>query len=81
MALVQIRFNTEHMRDPSVLPWRVLVDGVERLASSVMILTSAWTTSQLLSGERKWHLTCVGEPVWDGEYCTVRENGISHACS
>lgn len=73
MSEIKIRFNTEKARsDPAAPAWRVLVDGVERLAESVRMDTEMWTSEDVLpSGETKWHLTGYGEAVWDGLACAI----------
>ncbi len=73
---IQIRFNTDKERLNSELPaWRVLIDGVEHLARDVRVEVPMWTSEDILpSGQRKWHLSCVGEVHWDSPNggCVIR---------
>ena len=64
---IKIRYNTEKDKVSQDLPaWRVLENGVERLANSVEIKTSSRTTfDKLPDGREKWHISCVGQTVWD----------------
>jgi hypothetical protein len=61
---IQIRFNTDKERVNGSLPaWRVLVDGVEHLATNVRVEVPMWTSEDILpTGQRKWHLSCEGTP-------------------
>ncbi len=76
MAAIQIRFNTDKEKVSADSPaWRVLVDGIEYLAQTVRVEVPMWTTEDLLpTGQRKWHLSCEGEPHWDQPRgaCTIR---------
>jgi hypothetical protein len=73
MSTIKLRFNTESALDKSMLPWRVVVDGVEHLAQRVIFATDAYTThDEVAPGRFKWHVTCVGEPAWHGTVCTIR---------
>jgi len=74
MGKIQLRFNTEKEKtDANAPPWRVLVDGVEQLATSVRIEVPTWTTEDLLStGQKKWHISCEGTVSWDSTHCTIR---------
>ena len=75
---IQLRFNTEKEKTDSSLPaWRVLIDGVERLAEQVYFETPCWTTQDLIAENKmKWHLTSDGVPHWDatGKVCTIKKN-------
>lgn len=64
---IQIRFNTDKERVNEQLPaWRVLVDGVEKLAREIRVEVPMWTSQdQLPDGRIKWHLSCRGYAVWD----------------
>lgn len=70
---IKIRYNTEKDKtDPTLPAWRVLVDGVERLAESVDIQAPCWTTKDEISaGLFKWHISCIGRPVWMGQTCKI----------
>lgn len=66
---VQIRFNTEWEKSAGgELKWRVLVDGQERLAKSVVFEVPCHTTEDVLpDGRRKWHLTAEAGSVSDDQ--------------
>ncbi|MGZ3722715.1 MAG: hypothetical protein ACXVA9_07295 [Bdellovibrionales bacterium] len=73
---IQLRFNTEKEKiDGTLPPWRVLVDGVEHLATAVRVEVPTWTSEDLLpNGQRKWHISCEGDISWDKaeRTCTIR---------
>lgn len=71
---IQIRFNTDKEKLSADLPpWRVLIDGVEHFAQSVHIEVPSATTEDLLpSGQRKWHISCEGDPYWMNDVCVIR---------
>ncbi len=79
MFKIQIRFNTDH--NGSGLLWRVLINGVEHLASEVQAMGCGFktTTDELpcpeVMGEKiiKQHITIntSNEPVWAGTVCFV----------
>lgn len=73
---IQIRFNTDKERVSATAPaWRVLIDGVEFLASDVRVEVPMWTSEDILpTGIKKWHLTCEGEAHFDepGGNCIIR---------
>ncbi len=74
--LIKIRYNTEKDKTDSHLPaWRLLLDGKEVLAESIIIEAKSWTTvDDVGQGLIKWHITCEGTPVWDAEkrQCTIK---------
>ncbi len=72
MSRFQIRFNTKYLEssNPS-LKWRLLVDGVEHLASRIQIDVPCETTEDRVTegGQeniQKWHISGNGKPVWTG---------------
>lgn len=69
MYIIQIRFNTEHQGGK--LKWRVVVNGVEHLASRVACIGVAWeTTEDTLPGNIVKHHVTVSTarvPVWQGD--------------
>jgi hypothetical protein len=79
---IQIRFNTDRLRDESAPAWRVIQDGVERLASSISITAPCWTTRDVMaSGLTKWHISCDGVTSWDGHECTIEaRKSIEQVC-
>jgi hypothetical protein len=74
MHEINIRFNTDKEKVSAELPaWRVLIDGIEHLASSVRVEVPMQTTEDLLpTGQRKWHLSCRGYAHWDNDACVIR---------
>jgi hypothetical protein len=72
--LIQIRFNTEKMKDPTAsLPaWRVIYEGLEHLADDICIEVPCWsTTDEISPGVWKWHITCDGVISWDGKRARI----------
>lgn len=67
--LVKIRFNTEWESTPGgEFKWRVLVDGREQLAKTVVFEVPCHTTEDVLpDGRRKWHLTAEAARVVDDQ--------------
>jgi len=65
--LVQVRFNTEWETSAGgEYKWRVLIDGHEHLAKSVVIEVPCRTTEDILpDGRRKWHVTAEAGRVLD----------------
>ena len=71
---IRVRYNTEQIRDRSVLPWRILTgcdgnfDEIEQV-HSVVINGTCYTTSEFLPkiGERKWHVGCCGAVTFTGK--------------
>jgi len=72
MPTIKIRYNTQCRDD--VHHWRVLVDGIETLASEVRIESPSYTTRDLIEGiGEKWHLTTEATTVeWQGSRCVIR---------
>lgn len=69
---VKIRFNTQ-CEEGSDLRWRVLIDGIEHLASEVNINTHSSTTNDKIEGVgEKWHVSCKSDKiVWVGTKCII----------
>lgn len=67
MTTVKIRYNTQVSDD--FLYWRVLVDGVEKLASDIKINIPTITTKDFIEGVgMKHHITCeANELIWNEE--------------
>lgn len=78
---IKIRFNTEKDKsDPNLPAWRVLISGVEHLAESIEITVPCWTTQDEISpGIIKWHISCVGTPIWNGRICTIEKQPAKQA--
>jgi hypothetical protein len=75
MSLIQIRFNTKFKEAPSEdLKWRIVVDGEEFLAKSLLIKTPCFTSEDLLpTGELKYHLSCRGTVQWQDGHAVVTD--------
>jgi uncharacterized membrane protein len=74
MHLVKIRYN--HDAGDSGLFWRVIINGVEHLASDLEIHGAAYTTQDEVEGVgKKYHITCEVDSIhWDkNKIVLVRE--------
>jgi hypothetical protein len=73
MSKISIRYNTKATENDT-LHWRVLIDGVESLASDVEVNTKLWTTKDWIEGVGwKWHITCESENIyWRGDKCIIK---------
>jgi hypothetical protein len=73
MSQIILRYNTDKDKvDASLPPWRVIIDGVERLAASVTIETGVWTSrDEIAPGVIKWHIRCEGTANWYGRDCVI----------
>jgi hypothetical protein len=71
---IQIRYNTDVNDD--FLYWRVLVDGVENLASDIKINVPSYSTKDFIEGVgMKHHVSCESDNiVWDEENKSVTIN-------
>ncbi len=72
---IKIRYNTDRDKiNPDLLPWRVLINNVEFLASHVELRVYSTTSEDLLSsGVIKWHIACKGRAVWENSKCIITE--------
>ncbi len=66
MHTIKIRYNTECA--DNLLHWRVIIDGVEYLASDVEIDVPTHTTRDFVeAGVEKFHISCnCKKIVWQG---------------
>lgn len=73
MSNVSIRYNTKATEEDT-LHWRVLIDGVEHLASEVEVNTKLWTTKDWIDGVGyKYHITCESDSIiWNDTKCIIR---------
>jgi len=72
MYNVRIRYNTK-VEVGSDLHWRVLIDGIENLASNVKLHIPTYTSNELIDGVEKWHIACDSNSIeWDGTNCTIK---------
>ncbi len=73
---IRVRYNTDHIRDPRILPWRILVDSgsgfVETLAASFHIRGTSYSTHEHFPdvGE-KWHVGCRGVVQFNGTHAYI----------
>ena len=68
---IKIRYNT-NAKPEDTLHWRVLINGVEHLASNVEINTQTKTTMDFIEGVgMKWHISCKGNFEWNGSEIKV----------
>ena len=81
MHEIKIRYNTEKDKSDHSLPaWRVLVDGVEFLATEVDIQVASKTTEDVLSAEiTKWHISCFGHLIWNDKRCKIVSAPIANS--
>ncbi len=72
MSRILLRFNTKFEEDKKRRTWRVLVDGIEKLASKVYInVTSETITEDVAPGVTKYHVLCHGNVTWDEDEVTI----------
>lgn len=60
--LVRIRYNTQNKEGENLF-WRVLVDGVEHLVSNVYIGVPSYTSTDMVNGIQKFHISCVCDKI------------------
>jgi len=64
---ILIRFNTKWQEDEQKRTWRVLINGVEYLASKVNVNVPCVSTMEDIEpGVTKWHMLCYGKVYWKG---------------
>ena len=70
--IVKIRYKTD-AKPGDILQWRVIIDGQEFHASSVIINCMSYTTRDLIPGVgEKWHMTCEPKLVrWLDRECIL----------
>jgi len=70
---VKIRYNT-NAKAEDILHWRVLIEGVEHLASNVTVNCATQTTKDYIEGiGTKWHISCNPTQIeWVGTECILR---------
>jgi hypothetical protein len=61
---IQIRYNTKVGEGPLV--WRVVIDGEEKLASSIEIRGYVYGEQSVVDGDRKMNIACDGKVYWSG---------------
>ena len=60
----QIRYNTKN--DGGPLKWRIIIDGVEHLASHIEIHGYVYGESSLVDNDQKMNIACDGKIYWHG---------------
>jgi hypothetical protein len=72
MNKVNIRYNTK-ATETDTLHWRVVINGVETLASEVEVNVKLRTTKDWIEGVGyKWHITCESDNIqWSGTKCII----------
>ena len=72
MNKVSIRYNTKATEEDT-LHWRVLIDGVEYLASEVEVNAQLRTTKDWIEGVGwKWHISCESDTIiWNDTKCII----------
>jgi len=70
---VKIRYNTNAKSDDT-LHWRVIINGVEHLASNVIINCMTRTTKDYIEGVGdKWHISCNPTQIeWVDTECILK---------
>jgi hypothetical protein len=70
---VKIRYNTNAKSDDK-LHWRVIINGVEHLASNVIINCMTRTTKDYIEGVGdKWHISCNPTQIeWVDTECILK---------
>jgi hypothetical protein len=61
---IQIRYNTKVGEGDLV--WRVVIDGEEKLASSIEIQGYVYGEQSIVNGDRKMNIACDGKVYWQG---------------
>ncbi len=73
MSKINIRYNTK-AKENDTLHWRVVINGVESLASDVEVNVKLRTTKDWIEGVGwKWHISCESDNIqWQGTKCIIR---------
>lgn len=66
---IQIRYNTK-VGDGDLV-WRVVIDGEEKLASSIEIRGYVYGERSIVNGDRKMNIACDGKVYWHGTRAEV----------
>ena len=70
MKEILIRFNTKALPDDPLV-WRVIVDGVEHLASGFEVTGFIQDGVSEYKGQRKWNVKCKGMLEWKGSKAII----------
>jgi plasmid stabilization system protein ParE len=79
MARILLRFNTKFEQDPKKRTWRVLEDGIERLASHVSIGTNGETIQEDIDGVPKYHILFDGKILWDEDKAAIISSDLHNS--
>jgi hypothetical protein len=73
VSKINIRYNTK-AKENDTLHWRVVINGVESLASDVEVNVKLRTTKDWIEGVGwKWHISCESDNIqWQGTKCIIR---------
>ena len=73
MSKINIRYNTK-AKENDTLHWRVVINGIESLASDVEVNVKLRTTKDWIEGVGwKWHISCESDNIqWQGDKCIIR---------
>jgi len=66
---IQIRYNTK-VGDGDLV-WRVVIDGEEKLASSIEIQGYVYGEQSIVNGDRKMNIACDGKVYWQGSRAKI----------
>ena len=67
---IQIRYNTK-VGDGDLV-WRVVIDGEEKLASSIAIHGYVYGEQSIVNGDRKMNIACDGKVYWQGTRAQIQ---------
>jgi hypothetical protein len=73
VSKINIRYNTK-AKENDTLHWRVVINGIESLASDVEVNVKLRTTKDWIEGVGwKWHISCESDNIqWQGDKCIIR---------
>lgn len=81
--MINVRYNTNYGKLPDQKRWRVLIEGSQVFTDKVEISTKSWTTTDVIDGVIKQHVTCNPEIISKNEdeiqlkdYYDLEENEI-----
>ena len=66
---IQIRYNTKSMDEK--MPWRVIINGNERLAQDIFIIGSAYGEKTYVENVAKYNLATNGTAIWNNNSVTI----------
>lgn len=69
---IQIRYNTDSKND--ILPWRIMVDGQEKLAQNIMINGKAFGEKTYVKNVTKYNIAMYGSICWHKDLAIITNN-------